>query len=91
MYKVQRQKTKKSRPLNELLYGWFSDIIIVPMKKVLDFLDGKKTYGFALLVALVAFAQYLGWIDNEVATLLYGLFGAGGAVSIKDAIRKIKG
>lgn len=59
------------------------------MKGIIKFLGGKKTYGFAALVAIVAFAQYLGWIDGETATLLYGLFGAGGAVSLRMAIKKV--
>lgn len=56
------------------------------MKKVIEFMKGKKTYLVALMVGIVAVAQFLGWIDMSVATLLYGVLGAGGTASLRNAI-----
>ena len=56
------------------------------ISKIRKALEGKKTYLAALAVALVAFAQVVGWVDNETASVLYGLFGAGGLVSLRMAV-----
>ena len=56
---------------------------------IVKMLSGKKTYIFAVLVGLVAVAQYLNWIPNEVAITLFGLLGAGSVASMRSAINKI--
>jgi hypothetical protein len=55
---------------------------------ILQFLSGRKTYIIAVLVALVAAAQYLGYISTEAAVVLYGLLGAGGIATTRAAIAK---
>lgn len=58
------------------------------MKQVLEFLEGKKTYGIAVLIALVAVAEIVGWIDSTVADSMYFLLGAGGIATLRNAIAK---
>lgn len=55
----------------------------------LSWLSGKKTYLVGACIGVVAMAQYLGWIDLTVTTLLYGLLGATGTVTMRQAINKI--
>lgn len=57
------------------------------MKQVIEFLKGKKTYFVALGVAITSAAVYLGWIDGETATVIYGLLGAGGLASLRAATK----
>jgi len=55
------------------------------MKKVTEFLKGKKTYFAALGVAITSAAMFMGWIDGETAAVIYGLLGAGGLASLRAA------
>lgn len=64
------------------------DQIINDMFNLVEWLKGKKTYFMALGVAVVAFAQYMGWLSNEAAVMLYGLLGAGGVATMRAAIAK---
>lgn len=57
------------------------------MKKVIEFLRGKKTYAVAVAIGVVVVSEYLGWIDAQTAITLYGLLSAGGVASLRDAIR----
>jgi hypothetical protein len=66
------------------------DDFIMEIKNILNFLKGKKTYFIAILVGLVAVAQYLGFIDNTVAVVLYGLLGATGTATLRAGIEKNK-
>ena len=50
------------------------------------FLKGKKTYILAVLLGLATVAHALNWIDSNTFLTLSGLFTAGGAASIRDAI-----
>lgn len=56
--------------------------------KLIEFLKGKKTYIVAFLIALVVFAQQLGWINAELATVLFGLLGAGGLATLRAGVAK---
>jgi len=67
------------------------DSFINDAMKVLEFLSGKKTYLIAVLVAVVAVAQYLGYISTEAALTLYGLLGAGGLATTRAAVAKATG
>lgn len=50
-------------------------------------LTGYRTYIIAILIGIVAALQFLGMLDIDTVTLLYGLLGAGGAASVRSAIR----
>ena len=58
------------------------------MKKLVEFLSGKKTYIFATLIALVVFANTMLWIDDETTRVLLGLFGAGSIASLRAGVAK---
>jgi len=51
-------------------------------------LSDKKTYIFAGLIALAAFAKAVGWIDEKTYELLMGLFGAGGLATLRAGVKK---
>ena len=55
---------------------------------MLDWLQGKKTYILAALVALVSGAQYAGLLSNVNATALYGVLGAGSLAALRAGISK---
>jgi len=55
---------------------------------IIEILNGKKTYIVAVLVGIVAIAQFLGYISAETATVLYGLLGATGIATTRSAITK---
>ena len=55
---------------------------------IVEYLSGKKTYITAVVVGLVAVAQYLGVITAEVASILYGLLGATALATTRSAITK---
>ena len=54
----------------------------------MNFLDGYKSYIVAAAIALTTGAFALGLIDKTIATLIFGLLGAGGVVALKSAIKK---
>lgn len=48
-------------------------------------LDGYKTYIAAFVIAVVAGAQYLGFIDAATATAITGIFIGGGFAALRAA------
>lgn len=52
----------------------------------MDMLKGKKTYIVAILVALVVLASQLGYINAEMADMLYGLLGATGLATLRAGV-----
>lgn len=62
--------------------------MITATMKVIAFLEGKKTYFVAALVAVVAVAEFMGWIDMQTATSILGILGAGGLASLRSAVKK---
>ena len=59
-----------------------------PPHFMVDSLKGYKTYIFAVCIGLLAAAQYLGFIDDGTAQLLYGLFGSGGLAALRAGVAK---
>lgn len=57
------------------------------MNKVLEFLNGKKTYIAAGLIAVGAFMVSVGWVIPE---WVFMLLGAAGFASVRSAIEKLK-
>jgi hypothetical protein len=55
----------------------------------MEALKGKKTYIVAVLVALVAAAQQLGYISAEAATTLLTLLGASGMATFAAKINRL--
>ena len=51
-------------------------------------LRGYKTYICAAALAGVTVALYLGYINQQTATMLYGLFGAGTAMALRAGVAK---
>lgn len=52
---------------------------------------GAKTYLAAAIVALVGFAQAVGWLTVEQAQAALALAGAFGLVAVRVAISKVQG
>ena len=58
------------------------------MKKIIEFLSGKKTYIIAGIVAVIAFAKAMDWVTpGQLETILI-IFGALGLGVVRDAISK---
>ena len=57
------------------------------MQKILEWLDGKKTYIVAVLVGLGAVATSLGWSIPDWVWLLLGAIGLG---AVRDAVKKLE-
>lgn len=53
------------------------------MKKVIEYLKGKKTYFIALAMGVITAVEFLGWIDSATAGTLYMILGAGGLASLR--------
>lgn len=51
------------------------------------FLDGKKTYLVAGMMALLVFAKTVGWITEDVYTQLIALLTATGIATLRNAIK----
>lgn len=51
-------------------------------------LEGKKTYLMAVIMALLAFARGLGWLDQEQFELLLALAGSLGLAALRAGISK---
>ena len=49
-------------------------------------LKGYKTYGFAILIAGLAAAHYLGYINDAAYQTLVGVFGAGGLAALRAGV-----
>lgn len=60
------------------------------MKRLLDWLDGKKTYITAGAGMLVFGAWSLGLIDDETAKTLLGLLGFGGLAFLRAGVAKVE-
>ena len=52
------------------------------------FLEGKKTYLVAFLVALDTLIYKLGYINEAVYTTILGFLGAGGLASLRAGMTK---
>lgn len=61
------------------------------MRALLDFLDGKKTYIVALVVAVVTFANQMGWLTDDQLKVALSLLAAAGAATMRLAIGKATG
>lgn len=55
------------------------------MKKLLQKLEGKKTYLVAILVGVVSVLNYLGVVDGQAYVTIMGLLGAGGVAALRAA------
>jgi hypothetical protein len=51
-------------------------------------LDGYKTYIFAGLMALVAFAKYMGYITADAAQAIEGILLGGGIAALRAGVKK---
>jgi uncharacterized membrane protein len=60
------------------------------VNKLLEKADGYKTYIVAGVVAVVTFARMVGWIEVEVANIIFGFLAALGLYSVRDAVRKVE-
>jgi len=56
--------------------------------KVLDMLEGKKTYIFVAMIILIEVLEVAGWLDSAVANSLEIFMGAGGIAGIRHSIKK---
>lgn len=56
--------------------------------KILNFLNGKKTYIVAGLGAVVFVAFNLGYIDVDTANQLYTMLGITGTITMRSAIKR---
>jgi len=59
--------------------------------EALKFLDGKKTYIVSLVMACVAFAYSMDWIDEKQLTALEAFLAAIGFGTIRHGIKKAEG
>ena len=59
------------------------------MGSVVEWLQGKKTYGCLVLFLLTVFIQHLGWIPAETAQVLEATFLAGAGIAVRAAINKV--
>ena len=50
--------------------------------------SGQKTYIIAGLLAALAAAKALGWIDEATYQALFGLLGAGGLATLRAGVAK---
>lgn len=53
------------------------------------FLEGKKTYISAALVAALVFGHITGLVDDKAYSVLLPLLGAGGVAALRAGINKI--
>src|SRR5947209_11964877 len=60
------------------------------MNKLVQAVDGYKTYIFITLGILTVFAHMASYIDQSTMVTLLGLFGFGGIAGLRDAISKIE-
>ncbi len=58
------------------------------MEKVRMFLEGKKTYGVAFLVAVLAGAKHLGYVDAETFQVLMTLLAGGGLAALRAGVNR---
>ncbi len=60
------------------------------MEKIMDFLDGKKTYIVSGLVAALTLAQVFEWVTPEQFEAILGILAAFGLYAVRDAVRKVQ-
>ena len=58
------------------------------MKKILNYLQGKKTYIVGLAIAVVVALNHLAVIDAQTGNIILGLLGAGGLITLRAAVAK---
>ena len=58
------------------------------LNKIIQFLDGKKTYIQGVLGLCVLVGYYFGVVDAKSAGVLLTLFGLGGMISLRAAVSK---
>ena len=56
----------------------------------MKFLDGKKTYLTAGMIAGCTFAKIVGWITEDQYQTILGLLGAFGLYALRDGIKKLE-
>ena len=59
------------------------------MQKLLNFLDGKKTYIVAFLAAVLNFAVAVGWLSVEDLQQINVVLGALGLASLRAGVNKV--
>jgi hypothetical protein len=57
------------------------------MKKILDFLKGKKTYLIAIIGGVTFAIARLGTISTDIEVQIYTLLGIGSIATLRDAIK----
>lgn len=60
------------------------------MEKIMNLVDGNKTYITAGLIAIVVFLDQADVLPIEQTIALLGLIGAGSVVAIRHAISKLE-
>lgn len=60
------------------------------MQKIINLVDGNKTYISAALIAVVVFLDQADILPLEQTIALLGLIGAGSVVAIRHAISKLE-
>ena len=60
------------------------------MKKIVEFLDGKKTFIGSVIIFIAGGFKALGKIDDETFQWLVALGGAVAAYGLRQAIRKLE-
>jgi len=58
------------------------------MKRLIDYLSGKKTYITAGIVAAIAFAKAMDWVTPEQLEVILIALGALGLGVVRSAIKK---
>jgi len=58
------------------------------VKKIVVWLQGKKSFGIAIGVGVTAALQYAGIIYEPTADILYKLLGAGGVVTFAAKLNR---
>ena len=58
------------------------------MKDLIKWLEGKKTYICAILIAATSILYAQGIIDETTKNILLGLFGSSGLAALRSGIKK---
>ena len=53
-------------------------------------LRGKKTYIIGGLMALVAFAEAVGWIDDQAQNKIFELLAGLGLITMRAGVKKVE-
>lgn len=76
--------------MNEWMRGLKALLRNLNAVEVVRYLRGKKTHVIALLVACVALAYAVGWIDQSTFATLATMLGALGLSAIRAGVEKLK-